>query len=345
MTGETGDGPVASLVDPIPGSEHEKAEHHQRTGASPLQASSSETSGSGTSGDETTGDETIGDETAGDAEEQVRQRLRRTRALFPFFPARPEHVLATLPAVDPSALLWRLASAPARARDDLRGSRNLEGGSGGQLGHFVEVGPFFVKTGESRRYSTLEQALGSERPAELRRRSLGLYPSHRWLFFTLGGDEGVWCCSVARRLETLRERFNSTGADEACWQIFLQSLRTTFDLLERRSLLLDCNPNNFGIDGQDLLYLDDDVLPVSGPVALGTQALLRLREYPRAQLGSRRRFLLGFEALLREHGRERVRSWGLVGDLETRVLWPAEPELRSILERVHRWLLSTRSEG
>lgn len=274
-----------------------------------------------------------------------RRRLQTARGLHPFFPSEEAHVLATLPPRTPLEVLRRLGTAELRSRQDLRGSHNLGGGSGGQFGHFVEVGPYFVKTADDRHHADLESALEAEREPEVLRCSLDLYPPDRWLVFVEGAGGGVWCCSVAKRFETLRELFNRRRADGLCWRLYLEALELGFGLLDRHRLLLDCNPNNFGIDQGRIYYLDDDILPVSGPVALGTQALLRLREYADARLDDRRRFLLAFEALLRRHDRERLRRWGILGDLETVVLWPGEKELRQVLERLRLWLLSTRRES
>jgi len=221
----------------------------------------------------------------------------------------------------------------------------VEGGSGGELGRFLEIGSWFLKTSLDRSFERLDQAMSQEMEQERIRRRLRIYQAERLWFLSRGTDGRIWACSLTPRLLTLRELFNQTGGDDQCWKLFLKALSWTLELLERWNVVLDCNPNNFGIGEQRLYYLDDDLMSPCGHVAWVTQALLRLREYPRAAPELRRAFVLGIRDLLQEHPSEKLKQWGLIDDLDHRELWPPEPEIRQILENLLNQLRSTRRKG
>ena len=264
------------------------------------------------------------------------ERLAALREDHPFFPANARDVIAFLPdTIGEEAILKRLAVKDCRPRLDLTGSDNRAGGSGGGLGVFLELGNEFLKTASYRRYTTAELALECEWNDELRRQRLGIYHPGRLWFLSRGADSAFWGCSLTPTMPVLREKFNARpqeGPDQDSWDLYLQAFRMTFELMRSESVLLDCNPNNFGLGGDPLYYLDDDLANRSGRMPFGHQALLRLREYETCDLELRVRFLKGFANLAEEYlGDDRLRE-GLLEDLEQEITWPREPELRNFLK-------------
>lgn len=270
------------------------------------------------------------------------------RERHPFVPGGEQDVVALLPAGTRSdALLTRLATDVWRARQDLAGTDNLQGGSGGALGVFLELGSEFLKTSAHRRYPTAETALECEWDRELLREQLGIYHPGRTWFLSRGADAAFWACSLTPTLPLLRDRFNQPDArcvDEA-WILYLEAFRMSFDLACRQSVLLDCNPNNFGIAGDRLYYVDDDVATRNGRVPFGHQALLRLREYEHTDVRGRARFLEGFAGLVEHFADDERLRLELIEDLEPTLSWPREPELRARIEAILGCLEEGRSRG
>ena len=256
-------------------------------------------------------------------------------------PADPMDVPLVWPELPIDELFRRLTAAEPRSRSDLRGSSNLAGGSGGQMGHFLEIGAWFLKTGLDRRFDKLDGTARAEFDREKLRRRLRIYPEDRLWFMSRGDDGAFWACSLSPRLQTLRQELNRNDRDEP-WTLFIDALAWTLRILARHDLVLDCNPNNFGIDQGRLVYIDDDVLPNCGHIALATQALLRLREYPQAPFARRRAFVDAFCRLLRGYERKQLGLWGVIDDLDTPSLWPPEPELRADLTELLQHLRYTR---
>ena len=260
------------------------------------------------------------------------RRLATLRGDFPFMPGIADDVALLIPTQVPvGALLSRLVASEPEPRVDLQGSINLEGGSAGRLGRFVEIGPWFFKTSLDRAFADMGEATDREQERERFRRRLRIYPPERLWFLCHGQDRKIWACSLTPRLLTLRELFNQTGGDRQCWRLFLRALAWTLEILERWNVILDCNPNNFGVAQDRLYYLDDDLMPECGHVAWMTQALLRLREYPEANPRHRRRFVLGLLDLVQRYDRRSLDRWGLAEDLDNPRLWPVEPELSGML--------------
>jgi len=273
------------------------------------------------------------------------QRLARLREQFPYIPAERRDLVAWLPAsTEPSHLLGRLAASTSRARLDLVGAANREGGSGGQLGIFVELDDEFLKTGVRHRHESPAFALARERSLEELRQSLGIYHPDRVWFVSNGTDGAAWACSVTPILPVVRERLNaggSEGPDRAAWELYLEAFRMSFEVAQSEGVLLDCNPNNFGVGASRLHYLDDD-LALGGRMPFGHQVLVRLLEYKTGRLAERVHFLEEF-ALLMERYASNSHLRALVrDDLESRVSWPREPELREHLERLLARLERTR---
>lgn len=231
-------------------------------------------------------------------------------------------------------VLARLKAETCTARHDLVGSGNRDGGSGGQFGYFLEFDREFFKTALDRRYESAELALECERDEELLRQRLGIYHPERVWFLARGADGGFWACSITPIVRSLRERFNAGqhGPDRVSWELYLDAFRMTFELARRESVLLDCNPNNFGWDERRLYYLDDDLAHGSARMPLGHQALLRLREYEHGELSFRVEFLKRFSLLAEEYLADEHLRVILLEDLEPRTTWPREPELRTLLE-------------
>ena len=233
-----------------------------------------------------------------------------------------------------NGLLTRLASDKCRVRDDLVGSENRAGGSGGQNGIFVELGREFLKTSIASGYPTADVALECEWNSELLRQRLGIYHPGRVWFLSRGADARFWACSLTPTLESLRQRFNagSAGPDADAWNLYLRAFRMSFELVRAESVLLDCNPNNFGVVGQRLYYIDDDLAVETGRAPFGQQALLRLREYPENDTQLKADFLKGFVEIVEEYqDLEGLRN-ALLGDLDEEITWPREHELRGIVE-------------
>lgn len=274
---------------------------------------------------------------------EVQKRLDSLRRAFPFVPGGAQDVVSLVPDSKPlKELFERLAASEPRPRPDLSGRLNVSGGSGGQLGRFIEIGGDFLKANLDRRYTSAAEALGEELEAERRRRRLGIYPPERLWFTSRGSDGAFWTCSLTPRLETLRERFNreyGAGGVESGWQLYLEAFRTTLAAASGAGVLLDWNPNNFGVDAGRVFYIDDDVVDLrKGSAAFVSQALLRLREYAETPLERKVGFLEGFAGLLAEIGSRDLVLWGLLGDLESRHFWPRERDLVAILERLVRRL-------
>lgn len=263
-------------------------------------------------------------------------RLAILRKEHPFLPEGQRDLIAFLPdTARETAILARLAADSCRARPDLAGSTNRDGGSGGGLGVFLELGSEFLKTASYRRYTSAELALECEWNDELLRQRLGIYHPGRTWFLSRGADGAFWACSLTPRLPVLRERFNARpeeGPDREAWDLYLQAFRMTFELVRSESLLLDCNPNNFGLGTDRLYYVDDDLADRSGRIPFGHQALLRLREYESGDLALRAHFLKRFSDLAEEYlDDDRLRQ-ELLEDLEQEITWPPEPELQAILK-------------
>lgn len=266
---------------------------------------------------------------------EVVERLTEIRESHPFVPGDAHDLVSVLPEHVPgSAILARLASDRCRVRDDLVGSDNRAGGSGGQLGIFIELGSEFLKTSITRGYPTADVALECEWNDELLRQRLGIYHPGRVWFLSRGADAQFWACSLTPSLPSLRQRFNArpAGPDRETWELYLRAFRMSFELAQTESILLDCNPNNFGMAGDRLYYVDDDLAVANGRMPFGHQALLRLREYEHNDLQLRLDFLKGFADLVDEfRNHQRLRD-GLLGDLAEKITWPREPALRDALE-------------
>jgi hypothetical protein len=271
------------------------------------------------------------------------RRLQAWRSSFPFVPTGGKDIVEVLDnEVQTDDLLERLAAQQATPRDDLMGGANVAGGSGGQLGRFVELDDEFLKTSLGCRYETLAEALEKDAANEPVRRYLGIYHPQRVWFLSRGADDAFWACSLTPRLETVRERLNRAPSVQSSWDLYLDAFAMTFALARRHNALLDCNPNNFGLDQERLFYIDDDITTASSTAAFATQALLRLREYPQVSLDVRRHFLAGFVGLCEKYTRQELRTWGMLDDLETGIQWPRESELQAILTALKTRLLSTR---
>lgn len=250
-------------------------------------------------------------------------------------------MVSVLPATRaPSSLLEILQRGPLRVREDLVGSRNREGGSGGALGIFAECGGWFLKASRDRRYPDAASAIEREWSDELRRQQLGIYHPQRIWFLTLGADAGFWACSLTPILPIVRARLEESraGSDREGWDLYLEAFRMTFELARREGLLLDCNPNNFGVGTDRLYYIDDDIASRSGRMPFGHQLLLRLREYEGSDPTARLDFVHAFAALVHEYRDDEPLRTGLRDDLEPRITWPREAELRESLEQLLRSL-------
>lgn len=264
------------------------------------------------------------------------------RRRFPFLPARAGQIVSTLPrGLSAAGVLARLRGGPLRARDELVGSANRAGGSGGRSGRFLEIGEWFLKASLQRRYPDPQTALECEGNAELERQGSALYHPLRAWFLSHGADGAFWACSLTPTLPTLRERLNGApgdGPDGEGWELYLDAFRLTFEALRRHALLLDCNPNNFGIGSDRLYYVDDDLVPRPGRIPFGHQLLLRLREYEGSPLPDRLRFVRRFGEVAEAYADDaELLSW-LLQDLEPRITWPEAPELRDALEALLRRL-------
>ncbi len=230
-------------------------------------------------------------------------------------------------------VLARLRSGPVVSRQDLRGTGNLGGGSGGQAGYFLEVGDYFAKANSTRRYASVDLACSHDLPVEELRRSLGIYHSSRIWFLTQSVDDCIWACSLTRKMISLREIFNRppAGSDPLAWQFFLDGLWMSLDLGRRAEVMLDCNPNNFGLDGDQLWYLDDDLL-TSKTSMLGLQAVLRLREYEGCDWRVRKTFLDGFLQLVRSCSGDERRRWSLTREAIFGLISLRDAKLRAMLD-------------
>jgi len=239
-------------------------------------------------------------------------------------------------SVGGEALLDWLARGPFEPRPDLVGTANLGGGSAGQHGAFLEVGDVFVKASASRRYPRPDVAIECEWRDEVLRQELGIYHPDRVWFLSRGADQAFWACSVTPILPVLRERLNSEpgGPSEASWSLYLATLRLALELAQKEDVLLDCNPNNFGLAGERIFYIDDDIASRSGRMPFGHQVLLRLQEYAHGRLEARLAFLDGFRRLIQEVVTEDRLRRQLLEDLEPGITWPGEPELRALLDAV-----------
>lgn len=255
-----------------------------------------------------------------------------------------------VPSSGARELLARCAAGTPRVRHELRASANRRGGSGGDLGRFVEIGPWFVKASLARRWESRapEVAWRAEIETERLRQSLRVFPRERVWAIVRGRDGARWAVSVTRRRPTLRALFEDDPSDPRPWRLYSRALALAFETASARRVMLDCNPNNFGLESalvpaalepvptsdplDGLVYLDDDIPLAVGPLAFGVQALLRLREYSRAFLGVRLRFVEELVALLERQEASRLLAWGVIADLETDLLLPREPELRRPLE-------------
>ena len=81
-----------------------------------------------------------------------------------FVPQRAQEILAVLPhSVSAAEVLNLLSAEPWRERSDLVGAANVEGGSGGGLGSFLEIGGRFLKTSRARRFPSPQAALASRK--------------------------------------------------------------------------------------------------------------------------------------------------------------------------------------
>ena len=259
-----------------------------------------------------------------------RHRLRDLPSAQDFVPWKSDRILEVLPKeVTSEEVFQLLAQTPSRERRDLIGAANIHGGSAGGTGRFFEVGDRFLKTGLSRRYPSAESCLGAEGEAEQLRRALAIYHPARIWFLSRGRDGAFWACSLTPRLTILRQEFNRGYASVAPWALFLRGVEMALEATERAGIVLDCNPNNFGHDGEELYYLDDDL---RSPPALLTQVLLRLREYPTAPAAVRTGFLAEFCARVCRYPLPVLDRLGLRADLETRLCWPRSAALQGCLE-------------
>ena len=276
-----------------------------------------------------------------------RGRLARARRAHPFVPATREHVVGVVPYhVPPDDVLSILGAAELGLRTDLVGGSNRTGGSAGALGRFAEIGGWFFKTSAHRCFEQQSRALRDELAREELRQGLGIYSPARIWFASLGTDARVWCCSLTPTLPVLRDVWNATSpeADLTCWQLYLAAFEVSFECAATGAILLDCNPNNFALDGEKLRYIDDDLGVDGGRAPFGHQALLRLREYESSPLPSRQTFLDGFAALVRRYRHVRPLAESLLGDLEPETTWPREPALRAVLVELVRDLAGSGSE-
>jgi hypothetical protein len=266
-----------------------------------------------------------------------------------FWPRSASDVLAVQPdGVAPETVAALLEWPVARERPDLTGSANRGGGSGGRLGSFFEVGPRFLKASLHRRFESRHAALALEGRAEARRRQLGIYHRERIWFLSRGSDAAIWACSLTPTLRSLRDALEAGAGrepPEEAWALYLAAFRLSFELAEREGVLLDCNPNNFGIDGGRLLYLDDDLAPATGRAPFGHQLLLRLREYAGASLERRLRFVAAFSDLADALLVDRRLRRSVAEDLALELLWPREPALRRRLRELAARLARERGGG
>lgn len=229
----------------------------------------------------------------------------------------------------------------------MRGGSNQSGGSGSSEGRFLELGSEFLKTSLAARHEGTERLDAVRVAAEETRRALGIYHPERAWFVVQGDDAAAWECSLTPVVPILRDLFNDPAhvSSAVPWQLYLEAFRLTFVAAQESNVLLDCNPNNFGLLRDRLIYVDDDLVSSSGLVPLGTQLLLRLSEYEHAPLTVRRGFLEGFAGLVETHlGDLRLRE-GLLADLELGMTWPRDAELRSLLDRIVSTLSQPRGES
>lgn len=256
--------------------------------------------------------------------------------MHPFIPDSERHFVAIAPEEIPAEeLLAWLSSIPCRVRADLSGGSNRDGGSGGGLGSFLELGHEFLKTTRHRRYTTPELGLECEWDDEMLRRRLGIYPPGRVWFLAQGADSAFWACSLTPKVAILRDAFNEappSAPTRNAWEQYIEAFRMTFTLASSEDVLLDCNPNNFGISDGRLYYVDDDLAKGCGRMPFGHQALLRLREYADSPLVDRVDFLSSFARLADEFAKNEMLRNGLLEDFQQPVAWPDEPELRTILD-------------
>ncbi len=243
-------------------------------------------------------------------------------------------IIAVLPRGSELSLIKRLGAAAPRDRSDLRSSTNIDGGSGGNYGVFAEIGEEFLKASLQKRFLSPQEAEG-ELVEEFERLDLGIYHPLRSWFLSRGRDGAYWACSLTPKLPILRDLFNrADGSRYRVWELYLKALRMAFRVAARSGRVLDCNPNNFGVQGNRLFYVDDESFGAKGKGALGIQALLRLREYPGDPIQAREAFLDGLATSIEEYPPAVVARWGLDADLENRILWPKERVLQQHLLRL-----------
>ncbi|MCB1033480.1 MAG: hypothetical protein KDD47_06565 [Acidobacteria bacterium] len=253
-----------------------------------------------------------------------------------FVPQRAQEILAVLPhSVSAAEVLNLLSAEPWRERSDLVGAANVEGGSGGGLGSFLEIGGRFLKTSRARRFPSPQAALASDGETEQLRRALGIYHPERIWFLSSGRDGGFWACSLTPKLHILREEFKADASCPSPWDHYLRAVDICLGATESAGVILDCNPNNFGSQEDALFYVDDDL---RCPPALLTQVLLRLREYPAVSDSLKVRFLQGFCRRILEAPPPALERLGLRQDLESRTFWPVSAPLADLLENLRKQL-------
>jgi hypothetical protein len=191
------------------------------------------------------------------------------------------------PAATGRDTLRRLAlSADRIRRDDLIAQHGHGDGSGTSDTVIYESGLWCLKTSRRRRFIDADEARTSLLRLARKKMQLGeLLPPNTVLSVQLAPNGSLWLWTVAPWLSTLRavmghaDRTGDEAALTDALAAFARAVGLGLALTARHAIVLDVHPSNFGILGDQIYYLDDDIGSGSTYPAVGHALLRRVVEY------------------------------------------------------------------
>jgi hypothetical protein len=248
--------------------------------------------------------------------------IRQTLAPEPGFPDEEVASGAVWPASAGRDVLRRVPFAAARRRDDLVGQQGASDGSGRSDALVFEVGSWCLKASARRRFADADDARAQLVDVARRKMQLGsLLPEPSVVSLGTAADGSVWLWTIAPWLTTLRALMGRAVEQRDEYDLtshlalFAKAAVQAATLASRQGVTLDVSPSNFGVVGNRLYYLDDDIGEGVRLPALAHALLQRVEEhleFPTAVRGYQRALEAEIEQRL---GREDVATLGLAAGL------------------------------
>ena len=188
----------------------------------------------------------------------------------------------------------------AEFRPELRLRKGKEDGSGKADTYVYRAGTWCLKTSGGRCYSDEEHARAALVQLARRKVALGEQLPPHTVLVVQEGEHGFWLWTVSPWLRSLRfemteaEAIHSHASLSMSLCYYAQASVAALNVLRERHVVMDVHPSNFARVGQQLVYLDDDIMIADRIPTIGHAWLRRVDEY-RSALDAVERYIAELE--------------------------------------------------